>query len=155
MSPEFFEPFIQSTKNAFTTMAGIDVIDHSPVEEKDYILQGDLSGIVGFAEANVNGAATLSFPKETALYIYQKIMGEQLTEINADVFDIIGELTNIVVGGAKVILTKLGFTYHISIPSVIEGEDHVVTHKPDTQYVIIPFTIDKNLKFSLQISKKI
>ena len=154
MNPDFYRPFIQSTKNAFETLAEIEVVDLLPSEGIENIVRGDIAGIVGFAEAEVTGCAILSFPRETALFIYRKIMGEELLDINVDVFDIIGELTNIVVGGAKVILSKIGITYHISVPSVVEGENHEVTHQPDTEFIIIPFRIDDNLNFSLQVSKK-
>ena len=155
MDSDFIEPFIQSTKNTFDTMAGIKVTHGEPIKDREYKLQGDISGVVGFAESNIFGSASLCFPKETAFYVYQRMIGESVDEINAEVLDIIGELANIIVGGAKVLLGKIGITYHISIPSVVEGVDHVIRYRADTQYIIIPFSITGNLQFSIVISKKI
>ena len=155
MDPDFYKHFIQSTKATFNTMANLAVNDVEPIVDDTYSLHGDISGVVGFAGSDIFGSVSLCFPKESAFYIYQKMMGEPVNEINADVLDIIGELANIVAGGAKVSLSQIGISYHISIPSVVEGIDHVIRFKPDTQYVIIPFKMDNQMEFSLVISKKL
>lgn len=48
------------------------------------------------------------------------LCGKELTELDPDVMDAIGELTNIVIGYAKKYLTD--FTMNISLPTVIKGD---------------------------------
>lgn len=52
------------------------------------------------------------------------LLGEPQLEINSDVLDIIGELTNLIAGGAKTQLSELRMS--MSLPSVIIGKDHII-----------------------------
>ncbi|NQS99061.1 MAG: chemotaxis protein CheX [candidate division Zixibacteria bacterium] len=81
-------------------------------------------------------------------------MGKPVGQINSDVQDKVGELANIVAGGAKEIFSKSGLSLHISIPTVVVGKNHVITHKFDVPLVIVPFMLGSS-PFSMEISLKI
>lgn len=74
--------------------------------------------------------------------------------ISRDVEDSIGELTNIVAGGAKTVLAEEGLSFNISIPSVIVGKNHTITSKLDEPIIVIPFQLDK-YRFVMEVSMKI
>ena len=59
------------------------------------------------------------------------------TRINADVIDAVGELTNMIAGGAKAQLER--FEMNLSIPNVITGKGHTVEFPRDATPVCIPF----------------
>ncbi len=67
-------------------------------------------------------------------------MGTAVSEINDEVEDIVGELTNIVVGGAKIEFAGLGYSFNISLPLLVSGGAHVIKHKHDSPVLVIPFT---------------
>ncbi len=71
-----------------------------------------------------------------------------------DVRDSIGELTNFVAGGAKKELAEQDLTFDISIPTVVMGKNHTLTHRGGTPVVVIPFMLD-NCSFIMEISLKI
>lgn len=116
---------------------------------------GDVSGIIGFADKNISGSVALSFPIATALKIYELMMGEKVDHINPDVQDSVGELANIVTGTAKSEFSNMNVTFHISIPTVVVGKNHRIAHKVGTPVVVIPFKLDEDLEFTLEISMKI
>ncbi len=154
MKLDIINPFIHSVFNAMETMMGIKPVRQKPFTKKENITEGDVTGMVGFASKDISGSVALSFPKETAFQIYETMIGTPVNEINKEVQDIVGELTNIVTGGAKNELSTMGVTYHLSIPMVVSGQKHTINHKFDKPIVVVPFEIDGN-KFSMELSIKI
>ncbi len=122
--------------------------------KSEKLTHGDVSGIIGFGSKDITGSVVLSFPTDTALQLYEKMMGEPVNRINADVQDTIGELTNIVAGGAKQDFAKDGLSFHISIPTVVVGKNHSLGHKVKIPAVVVPFEIG-SIQFTLEVSMKI
>ncbi len=83
------------------------------------------------------------------------MMGTAVSEINDEVEDIVGELTNIVVGGAKIEFAGLGYSFNISLPLLVSGEAHVIKHKHESPVLVIPFTLDDGKEFDMEISVKV
>lgn len=154
MALDIINPFINSVFNAMETMLQIKPTRHKPFMKKENITQGDVTGLVGFAAANISGSVALSFPKETAFKLYLDMVGTEVTEINAEIQDVVGELTNIVAGGAKTELSNMGLSYHISIPMVVAGKDHTINHKFDKPIIVVPFNIG-DFPFTMELSIKI
>jgi chemotaxis protein CheX len=115
---------------------------------------GDISAIIGFAGKNVHGSIALSFPERLALRIYGRILGVGVKRINKEVEDMIGEIANIVAGGARTELEKNHLIIHNSIPSVIVGKNHVISHKGCNPFVLIPF-LWEGFEFSMEVSMRV
>jgi chemotaxis protein CheX len=154
MDVKYINPFVESLINTLEMMMGMTPEPGSPYVKGDAITQGDITGVIGFAEKNITGAVVLSFPENAALKLYEALTGEAVSNLSRDVEDSIGELTNIVAGGAKTVLAKDGFSFHISIPSVIVGKNHSISHTVETPIVVIPFSYE-DLVFSMEVSMKI
>jgi chemotaxis protein CheX len=154
MEVKYINPFINSVMNTMETMLNVAPDQSPPFLKNEKLTHADVSGVVGFGGKDISGSVVLSFPTETALNVYEKMMGESATRISSDVQDVIGELTNIVVGGAKKIFADNGFSFHISIPTVIVGKNHALGHKYDIPVIVVPFKIDHN-SFNMEISMKI
>lgn len=154
MDVQFINPFIQSVMNTMEMMVGEKPGRAQPYVKDNKVTQGDVTGIIGFAEKNVTGSVALSFPENTAFHVYNMLTGEDPESISREVQDSIGELTNIVAGGAKAELAKQGLSFHISIPSVIVGRNHAISHKVDTPVVVLPFTLGQ-FQFVMEVSMKI
>jgi chemotaxis protein CheX len=154
MDVKYVNPFINAVVNTMETMLGVAPERMSPSLKNNNVAQGDISSIIGFAGDNVHGSIALSFPTLTALKIYHRMMGEVINKINKDVEDTIGELVNIVAGGAKTELENEDVIFHISIPSVIIGKNHTIAHKGSIPVVLIPFKWEKGT-FVMEISMKV
>lgn len=154
MEVQYINPFISAMNKTLETMLGIVPKRGQPYLKNNKITEGDISGLIGFAEKNIIGSVAISFPQETALFVYEKMTSDKITSLNREVQDSIGELANIVAGNAKTILSDKGLSFHISIPTVIVGKNHHISHKAETPIVVIPFHLQE-FTFIMEVTMKI
>ncbi len=154
MKVEYINAFIESTINALKTMVMITPKrDKISVKKDGESASFDISGLIGLAGEAV-GSVVLSFPEETALKVVSNFIGEELTTVDSDVLDAIGELTNIIAGGAKKIFSERGYSFKISIPNVVHGKDHKINRPKDVPCISVTFTSDAG-PFAIEISLKV
>lgn len=65
------------------------------------------------------------------------MVGEAPNEVNDEIIDLVGEITNMVSGGAKRILSEKGFNFDMATPVVVSGPDHTIHHKSKGPVVIM------------------
>ena len=70
----------------------------------------------------------------------QNMLGENPGEINDEITDLVGEITNMVTVWAKNILGKKGYDFEMATPVVVAGLGHRISHKADGKKIIMPFT---------------
>ncbi|MDL1969292.1 MAG: chemotaxis protein CheX, partial [Deltaproteobacteria bacterium] len=75
--------------------------------------------------------------------IVSNMLGEEIKEINGDIKDAVGEITNMVSGSARQKLESLGMSISAAIPTVIAGKGHSVSHIMSGPSIIIPFETDQ------------
>ena len=139
MRAEFINPFLSSLLNVLDTMASTKLHPEKPRIKTDEIAMGDVSGVIGMVGPKTQGSMSITFDKSLAFTIMERMLGERPDAINADVTDMIGEITNMVTGGAKRQLAEKGFEFDMATPAIISGEDHTITHKTDGQIILMPF----------------
>ncbi|MBI5015773.1 MAG: chemotaxis protein CheX [Deltaproteobacteria bacterium] len=153
MDVRFINPFITATTNALQTMAGLEVTRGSPFVKGGFQALADVSGIIGLA-GEAKGAVVVSFPFSLAKRIYEAMTGEAVAHGHPGIADAVGEIANMVAGGAKGALTEQGMNFRISVPSVVMGKEHTISHKSDAPCLIIPFQLGTDT-FWLQVSIKL
>jgi len=136
MRAEYINPFITSLNNAFLTMLGCEVHRGAISLKDDSSPKYEISGIVGLSGKAV-GTVVMSLSEAVALKAASTMLMSETTEINADVIDAVGELANMVAGGAKAELEE--YQLHLSLPSVITGRDHEVRFPSDVTPICVPF----------------
>jgi chemotaxis protein CheX len=90
---------------------------------------------------DVIGTVILSFKTDAAESIVALFCGEKLASGTPDFADAVGELVNMVSGGAKAMFID-SKDVSISCPSVIVGKDHGVALPSDVPCVVIPCSTD-------------
>ena len=137
MRVEFINPFISSLNNAFRTML------ECPLERGDIHLKNgktpmyDVSGVIGLS-GKAAGTVVLSLSKAVALKAASTMLMTEATELDADVVDAVGELTNMVAGGAKAQLEQ--YELMVSLPNVITGKNHEVRFPSNVSPISVPFS---------------
>ncbi len=154
MDARLINPFVSAMVNALETMLEVSPVRGTPYLKNENLTQGDISAVIGFAGAKVRGSVAISFPTPVALRIYSLMMGEKVYRLTDEVQDVVGELANIVAGGAKSELANDGLTFNISIPTVVVGKGHSLGTKRDVPVMVIPFDIGKH-RFVMEVSMKI
>lgn len=127
--------FVKSTKNTFSMMLQLDVTVGTPAIKKSRKARFDVSSIIAMTGA-VEGTCVLSFKSDTAVKIVKAFTGMEFSVEDPDFTDAIGELVNMVAGGAKTLFDSSNIS--ISCPTVVVGEGHIVHGHRDTVCIGIP-----------------
>ncbi len=142
MNFQFVSPFLTSILNVLSTMASLAAKHGKPSYKTSATACGDVSGIIGMASEQAKGTLAVTFTEPVALEITKRMLGDELTEIDHTVIDMVGEITNMVTGGAKSLLSEKGYRFDMAIPSVISGKNHVIHHKSKVPVILVPFHTD-------------
>ncbi len=147
MKAEFVNPFLASLLNVVQTMATMELSPQKPRLKKDEIARGDVSGLIGMIGSQTKGSMSITFDEKLALEIMHRMVGERPVGINEEITDMVGEITNMVTGGAKRILADKGYDFDMATPAVVSGRGHTITHKCEGAVIIMPFESDYGRAF--------
>jgi chemotaxis protein CheX len=141
MKAELINPFLEATISVLKTMASLEVVPGKPYIKRETSARGDVSGIVGIT-GETEGSLCITFSRECILQVISKWFGEETKEINDEVKDAVGELTNMISGDSRRRLQGIGYTFQGSIPAVISGPGHEVKHITRGPILSIPFSLN-------------
>ena len=134
-------PFVDATVDVVETMAFTKARVGKPYLKKDAVALGDVSGILGLT-GEANCTISVSFARQSILSIVSNMFGEKMEELNDEIRDAVGEITNMISGQARKKLAELGRSLQASIPIVIMGENHSIAHVTRHAVTAIPFSTD-------------
>ncbi len=103
---------------------------------------GKITGMIG-VHGKVSGFVTLNMTDRIAIRAVNSLLQENYTELNAQVVDATGEITNMVVGGIKSALapTKWAFL-QMTVPSVIVGQGYSIAYARGLEFLNVIFEND-------------
>lgn len=151
--------FLESAKEAFETMA-MTAVDFGEAKPKAKGLPlGAISGTIGVAgQVSATGKplcgnASLIFETCAVEKIFRSMTGMGPDDaVNADELrDAVGELANMVAGGAKSKLQGNGVEFNISLPTVVVGKDHHLEMPSNTTSYVVPIVANSDT-FFLELS---
>ncbi len=149
MDVKLINPFINATINVLETMAFISVTAGKPYVKTDNVAVGDVSGVLGLTGV-ANGTIAVTFEEKCILTIVSNMFGETMTELNNEIADAVGELTNMISGQARRELEQIGKVFKAAIPSVVTGRDHSIIHYSDGPKIAIPFSTESG-EFTIEV----
>ena len=151
MNVAFINPFLEATVKVLQTMAFTEPQVGKPfLKGKTPVSQGDITGIVGLT-GDMNGSLAVSFSEAAILQVVSNMFGEAFKEINDEVSDAVGEITNMICGDARRILAEKGYQFQGAIPTVIDGKNHKICHVFRGPVLVIPFTIGEAGGFFVEV----
>lgn len=136
VSAEIINPFLSAAANVFQTMLDWELKRGQLYLAEHVHPEFEISGVIGLT-GKYSGTVSLSMGKELAIEATEVMLGERPSELDADVVDTIGELTNMVAGNAKTQLEK--FSMSLGLPSVIIGMNHSIEFPRGVTPIGIPF----------------
>ena len=140
MNAQFINPFIAALLNVMQTMAQTELVPGKPKKKSDDQAKGDISGLIGMVGEKVQGSMSISFDEGLALEIMYKMLGEKPGAIDVDVQDMVGEITNMICGGAKNELDQKGYDFGMATPIVVSGKNHTINHQVTGKKMVMPFS---------------
>ncbi len=143
MKVEFINPFLTATKNVLETMCQTTVKASKPILKQDTCAYGAITGIIGMASATITGCMVLSFSESCILKIVANMLYEEpKSAIDDDIVDAVGELTNMICGGAKAQLAKLNHKFDLSTPTMVTGKGIEIAYHTEAPTIVIPFSTE-------------
>ena len=133
-------PALSSIVNVLTTMAGITPTIGKPSIKKDEKALGVVTGLIDLVGKDATGSLAISFSKPVALEIAHNMLRMETDVIDDMVKDLVGEIANMVAGGAKAIYDQQGINFELTLPTVLAGENHQIIHSFKGTTILLPFT---------------
>ncbi|MAT68370.1 MAG: chemotaxis protein CheX [Planctomycetaceae bacterium] len=139
MQAEHINPFLRSLANTFTMMFDCEVRRGPLGVTTGGSRKYPISGVIGLSGRAV-GTVVINLSEEVALKAASALMLTELTEVDDDVIDAVGELANIVAGAAKAELEE--FELSVSLPNVVIGKGHEIRFPTNAKPICVPYDTD-------------
>jgi chemotaxis protein CheX len=144
---------VQSTQQTLSMMAATESTPGDVEPAPDRKTWGDVTGIIGLAGANCKGNFCLSFSRSSIIKIVSNMLMEEFNDLDEDVIDAVGELTNMISGSVKAALLDGGADVQMASPVVIVGKDVPMTQFTGNPTMRIEFTTESG-NFVVEITFK-
>lgn len=141
MDVKLINPFLNGAREVLQKMASVAATVGTPYIKQDDRATGDVSGVIGLT-GDAIGSLAISFSESSICGIAGAMLSESFLQANQDVFDAVGEITNMISGVARTYLEKDALTVWAGIPSVVFGKDHYIKHVLKSPSIVIPFTTE-------------
>ncbi len=135
MNAKYVNPFVHSIRNTFMKMCSMNVRFGAPGAKIDDGEPADVSSAIGFA-GDTSGSVTLCFSYDVSTKIASAFAKTEVDRHHADFADALGELANIIAGGAKARFD--GMSIRVSLPNVIFGRHHIMGASASAPRLLIP-----------------
>lgn len=142
-------PFIASVRAVFNTAVGMEITVDRPYFKSNYAASYAVTTIIGFS-GEVQGSMTMSFQSDSAVKVVAAFAQMDVELDDPDFADAIGELSNMIAGGAK---RCFGAHSNITIPTVIVSAGHCIARRKDQSPVVIPCSASVG-EFMIELAMK-
>jgi chemotaxis protein CheX len=127
--------FVESVRRTLTATAGWESAIEKPRLKTEKVSEYDYSGIITISGDYV-GTVVVSFHRATAIQLVTAMVHCEIPPETPDFCDAIGEITNMIAGGAKNEFG--GRNTAISIPTVVMGKGHRIARPSDIPCILVP-----------------
>ena len=112
---------------------------HTPAFLLKVFTDDGLTGL-GYTNASATHHGVTPGGTQGALQIYKRLMHQEFEEINAEIIDGMGELTNIISGRTRYELEKENIHLYAHVPIVFFGRNAEVNYITKTAVLSVPFS---------------
>jgi len=142
MKAEMINPILETMVTIMTTMASVTPSMGKPTLKENEAALGEVTGIMQLHSPQINGSFAITFTAAAIFDVVKRILGEEITEVDDTAKDMAGEMTNMVVGGAKNIYVEQGYDFDMTTPDILIGKDHKVEHVCNGKTIVLPFEME-------------
>ncbi|WP_212785909.1 chemotaxis protein CheX [Ferrigenium kumadai] len=135
---------LDSLFTIFATMVRLRVQPGIPEPKQGKAAKGVVSALIGMKGEGACGSVALSLPLPAIREISRNLLGHEIASADNEAADLAGELVNMLVGGAKRILSEQGHDFDMQTPQLLLGEGHEIVHHYPGQTVLLPVNIGQS-----------
>lgn len=150
MQDILINPVQESVVNILSTMANLLPETEEPTLKHGEFDSGDVTGIIDLVSKQKTGSIAISFTKPVVAEIAKRMLGMDDDVPDNELQDLVGEITNMMAGGAKGLLYDQGFEFDMAIPRVVVDSMQEIKHKVQGPIIVLPFNTDSG-KFFVEL----
>ena len=133
----------KDVQEIFSSMVGVeDILYLPPQMDQTSHFKNCLTAMVGLA-GSYSGLVSIHVPWPLALSFTSLMLGMEVTEIDDDVNDAMGEIANMIAGSFKQHLSKGGSDIQLSTPSVVNGSNYTITSAGNIENITLKLAADE------------
>ncbi|MDX9786101.1 MAG: chemotaxis protein CheX [Desulfobacterales bacterium] len=137
MDAKRINPVIQAIVDILEKVGALSIKIQKPFVKSNATARGEITSII-VLRGDVSGTVSITFPTKCILSVVSKMLGEQMTELNEDIKDALGEITNMISGQATQLFEMTGQSLKASLSQVIVGKNHTIPHASDATVLGVP-----------------
>ena len=137
---------IESTREVFEMMVQRELTFGVPIEGNALRPKSNVVATVSFAGAQ-SGVVVFYSTIDAANEIAGSLLCMPPADVNGEMPDAIGEVSNMIAGAFRTKMTDAGFPWVISIPTVTVGSDFYTKYVSDVRRVLCPFQMGEQEVF--------
>ncbi len=138
---ELLAGLIAATQEVFEKMVSSRLVSKTPIVGEALRPSSNVVATVAFTGDRCGVVAFYS-TTQTAREIAGTMLGLPPEDVNGEMPDAIGEITNMITGAFRTRLAASGHKCAISVPSVTIGSDFYIKYVSDVRRVLCPFAMD-------------
>lgn len=146
MDANLVNPFIEGALHILDTTALVKVSPEAPFLKNDFKSRGDITGVLEIS-GDLTGSAAITFSEESILGIVSAMFGEEMTEMNEEIEDAVGEISNMVAGHVTTKIAEMDKKVKVKFVEVLTGRDSEVKHVAGGHVLALPFKTTKGRVF--------
>jgi chemotaxis protein CheX len=132
---------IESAREVFEMMVMCQLELGTPIEGDALRPKSNVVGTISFAGSE-SGVVAFYSTMDAATQIAGNMLGLPAAEVNGEMPDAIGEITNMIAGALRTKMKDAGHPWAISIPTVTIGSDFYTRYVSDVSRILLPFRMD-------------
>jgi chemotaxis protein CheX len=139
MNVNYINPFIDASIDVFKTFANIKSEPGQPLVRNKPGTNGDIIGFIGLNGHGINGYFGIHFSSLFLNKILVTLFDGHTTATREELYDLAGELTNMITGNAKATLSKKGFFFDVAVPKISHTTPKISAELKNNPVIIVPF----------------
>lgn len=138
------QAIVDATTDVFSTMLMVDLEVGETLEGWGGDIPSNITSMIGLGK-DIRGMLAVHCPAAVAKDITGSFLGMEVTELDEDVEDAIGEIANMVAGSLKISFAEVGKDIELAIPTTIVGDSFRTNGMSSGQRVVVHFTMNEQL----------
>jgi chemotaxis protein CheX len=134
---------VEATHEVFETMVFQTLDQGEPLPDAQGAPKSNVVGTVGFA-GSASGLVAFYSTLDAAKAITGAMLGMEPGEVNGEIPDAIGEITNMIAGSFRTKMATEGDAWAISVPTVTMGSDFYIKPFSNGRRILLPFRMNDN-----------
>ncbi|MDR0466439.1 MAG: chemotaxis protein CheX [Deltaproteobacteria bacterium] len=130
-------------------MAAMDITPGKFFVKHDDKALGDITATMNVS-GDRQGTIVVSFARASATDLVNGMLGDAVENLEQDMQDAVGEITNMITGQARAAIAEAGISLQASTPTVVADADLKIAYKSKAPIVVIPFTTRVGSTFAVE-----